>query len=133
MYDKETQQLILKFIEYAQESKPSEFRLIVSWKEYRYFIGKCRSYKLLLKGLKKSSKRLLRRYHNSVLDGTSNFNTLLAYQRLVSTIIFYEKELATTKDMIDEYVTYLYDGNWFWSFIGFRRHDKDMIDFRKRD
>jgi hypothetical protein len=51
----------------------------------------------------------------------------------MTTISFYEKELDTVKDMIDEYTTYLYAGNFFWSFIGFRRHEEDMRDFRKKD
>lgn len=133
MHDTEAQQLLLEIIEYAQEAKPSEFHLIVNWEDYKYYCGKARSYKLLVKGLNKSANRLFKKYCKSVTVGISNFTTLLAYQRLIQTLEFYQKELATVQDMIDEYITYLFDGNLFWSFIGFQRPDKDMRDFRRKD
>lgn len=134
MQNTELQNMLLKIIDHAQTAKLSKFCLITNWKEYRMYKGKYKAFKLLLRGLNKSSDRLFKRYCRGVTVGLSNFNTLLAYQRLCTTKAFYEKELATIADMLDEYETYLFSGaNLLWSYLGFQRLDVDMRDFRKKD
>lgn len=132
MHDIEAQQLLLEIIEHAQEAKPSEFRLITSLRDYKYYCGKVRSYKLLVKGLKKSTNRLFKKYCKSVTVGISNLTTLLAYQRLIQTLEFYQKELDTFVDMLDEYETYLFSGNLLWTIaMGIPRTEDQMRDYRK--
>lgn len=133
MVTTEFQEMILKIIEHAETAKLSEFQLITTWVEYRNYKGKRKAFKLLVKGLHKSSDRLFKKYCNAVTAGVSDFTTLLAYQRLIATKEFYEKEIETLTDMIDEYETYLFAGDLFWAFIGFRRREEDMLDFRKKD
>jgi lipoate-protein ligase A len=132
MHDTEAQQLLLEIIEHAQEAKLSEFRLITSLGEHKYYRGKVRSYKLLVKGLKKSANRLFKKYCKSVTAGISNLTTLLAYQRLIQTLEFYQKELDTFVNMLDEYETYLFSGNIFWTIaMGMPRTEDQMRDYRK--
>ena len=133
MVTPEFQEMILKVIEHAETAKLSEFQLITTWAEYRNYKGKCKAFKLLVNGLRKSSNRLFKKYCRAVTNGISDFTTLLAYQRLIATKEFYEKEVEILTDMIDEYETYLFSGDLFWAYIGFRRREEDMIDFRKKD
>lgn len=133
MVTPEFQEMILKVIEHAETAKLSEFQLITTWAEYRTYKGKRKAFKLLVNGLRKSSNRLFKKYCRAVTAGISNFTTLLAYQRLIATKAFYEKEVETLTDMIDEYETYLFSGDLFWAYIGFRRCEEDMIDFRKKN
>lgn len=133
MVTPELQEMILKVIEHAETAKLSEFQLITTWAEYRNYKGKRKAFKLLVNGLRKSSNRLFKRYCSAVISGISDFTTLLAYQRLIATKEFYEKEVEILTDMIDEYETYLFSGDLFWAYIGFRRREEDMVDFRKKD
>ena len=132
MLNTEARELLLEIIDHAKETKPSEFRLLTNWEDYRYYLGKCRSYKLLVKGLKKSSDRLFKKYCKSVIAGVSDLVTLLAYQRLINTMSFYQKEVETLQDMIDEYQTYMFSGNFFWAYVmQYPRDERDLRDFRK--
>jgi hypothetical protein len=134
MATSEFQEMILKVIKHAETAKLSEFQLIATWAEYRNYKGKRKAFKLLVDGLRKSSDRLFKKYCRGVTVGFSNFNTLLAYQRLVSTAEFYKKELAVIDDMLDEYETYLFSqGNLLWAHLGAYRSDADMRDYRKKD
>ncbi len=132
MASAELMDMILKVIEHAETAKLSEFQLITTWAEYRKYRNKRKAFKLLINGLRKSSNRLFKRYCRTVTAGISNFTTLLAYQRLYTTMKFYEKEIETLSDMLDEYETYLFLGNLFWAYIGFSRSAEDMVDFRKK-
>ena len=129
----ELQETLLKLIEHAETAKSSEFQLITTWAEYRKFKDKHKAFKLLVNGLKKSSNRCFKKYRRSVIAGISDFTTLLAYQRLSATLEFYQKEVDTLADMIDEYEAYLFYGNLFWAYIGFGRSEADMVDFREKD
>lgn len=132
--DTERQKLLLQIIEHAQEAKLSEFRLITDLADYRYYKGKYKSYKYLVKGLNKSAERCFKKYCNAVTSGVSNLTTLLAYQRLVQTSEFYQKELNTFADMLDEYDTYLFSGNLIWTYVlGCPRTEDQMRDYRKKD
>ena len=129
----EFQEMIMKVIEHAETAKLSEFQLITTWAEYRKVKDKRKAFKLLVNGLKKSSNRCFKKYCRAVTAGISDFTTLLAYQRLWTTKEFYEKEIETLTDMINEYEAYLFYGNLFWAYIGFVRSDVDMVDFREKD
>lgn len=132
MLNTEAQELLLEILDHARETKPSEFRLLTDWESYRYCIKKRRSYKILVKGLKKSSDRMIKKYCKSVIAGISDLVTLLAYQRLVDAMNFYQKEVNTLSDMIDEYQTYMFSGNFFWAYVlQYPRAERDLRDFRK--
>lgn len=133
MQDLEVQQMMLTIIEHAQSAKPTEFRFIGNWSEYRFYKGKRRFFKLLIKALQSGTSRLLKQYCASVVTGDTNFNKLLAYQQMQQVVSFYEHELQTVKDMIDEYETYLASGHFLWAFLGDPRAEEDLVDFRKKD
>lgn len=131
MNKKEEQQLLTTIFEQANSAKPSEFHFICNWTDYKFYRGKRKSYRLLIRILNKGATRLLRGYCNSVVTGDANFLKLLAYQQLLQVIEFYEKELNTYIDMINEYEAYLFEGNLLWSFLGGYRPEEDLRDFRE--
>lgn len=108
MLNTETQQMMLTIIEYAKSAKPSEFRLLRNWSDYRYHVGKRRSFKLLVRALQSGSDRLFKNYCKSILC-LEDFNKLLAYKQLQGVIKFYKQELATVTKMIDEYEARLWN------------------------
>lgn len=131
MCNNETQQMLMTIIEHAKTAKPSEFRFLRTWRDYKFCKGKVSSFKLLVTGLNKTSERLFKKYYKGVLCCDSNFNQLLAYQQLQQVIRFYQQELATYVSMVYEYEAYIMEGHFFPSFLGEIRADSDLHDFRE--
>lgn len=122
MTDSESKQLLLDIINKAQEGVHLPFRQIVAWGEFRFVELQAKSTKLVIRTLKASAKNLFKEYCKDVIDGTSEINKLLAYSELCDIIAFYEEELNTLKQMLDEYDEYLGDwGNFINAFLGGRR------------
>lgn len=131
MKDKETQQLIISVLEFARDTKPSEFRLLRTWSEYSTYKRKRSAYKLLVRGLTKTSDRLFKKYCYGICIGEGNINQLLAYQQLQQTLQFYQHEVDVFTDIIYEFEAYLMEGNLLGSFMGEIRSISDMHDFRE--
>ena len=131
MHNNEIQQMLMTIIEYAKSAKLSEFHFIRDWYDYRFCSAKCSSFKLLIKGLRKTSNRLFKKYCLSVASGEGNFNQLLAYQQLQQVIRFYQYELDNYTNMVHEYNAYLMDGHLISAFFGEFRADSDLHDFRE--
>ena len=131
MCNNETQQMLMTIIEHAKTAKPSEFRFLRTWKDYKFCKGKVSSFKLLVSGLNRTSERLFKKYYKGVLSCDNNFNQLLAYQQLQQVIRFYQQELVTYVSMTYEYEAYLMEGHFLSSFLGEIRADSDLHDFRE--
>lgn len=132
MHNTEEQELMTTIIEQAQSGQCTEFRFIRSWSEYRFYRGKRRSFKLLVRALQSGTERLFKSYCDSVIQGSSNFVKLLAYQQMQQIIKFYKTEIETITYMIHEYEAYLTSGHFFWAFLGGQRVEEDLVDFRGR-
>lgn len=117
-------------IEHAQSKRFTEFHFIHNWSEYRFYKGKYRTFKFLIKALLKSSNKLFRSYCDEVINGTANFTRLLAYNQMQHVIAFYQQEVATLCNMIYEYEAYLTAGNFLYAFLGGGRADEHLVDFR---
>lgn len=131
MQNPEVQQMLLKIIEHAQTAESTEFHFLRNWAEYRFFISKRRSFKLLIKAVQNGADRLFKNYCKGIVTGESNFTKLLAYQQLLPVIAFYQHELQVIADMLDEYDAYLAKGNFLRSFLGDPRAEADLVDFRR--
>lgn len=130
MQEDEIKQFLISIMEHASTAKLPEFHFIRYWSEYQFCRRKRTSLKLLLKTLRRISKRLFKKYHKSVCKDKGNFNQLLAYQQLQVTMQFYQQELQVYTDMIYEYEAYLMEGNFFAAFLGNIRDYADLRDFR---
>lgn len=121
MQDTEAQELLLEILNQAEEGKSIEFHLIISWAEFRFYLQTFRSTKLVIKVLKDATANLFKSYCREVSAGSADFTQLLAFSQLQDTIIFYERDLATLKRMLDEYDEYLGHGHFWYSFLGGER------------
>ena len=121
MQDTEAQQIILNIIEHAQQDKALEFKLIISWSEFRYYYRMSKSTKIIIKVLNAAAENSFKAYCRNIITGTQDFNILLAYSQICELRQFYEKDLDTIKKMLDEYDNYLGQGHFWYSFLGGER------------
>lgn len=121
MNDNETQQILEEILDYAENGEPIEFRLIKSLADYRSRLISYKATKLVIKMLKQSSKSLFKTYCKDVTSGISDVTKLIAYSQLGDIIRFYEQDLKTLYDMLDEYEEYIWSGNLFYSLMGGKR------------
>ena len=75
----------------------------------------------IIKVLKTASKSLFKEYCKSVTSRISDVTQLIAFTQLGDIIAYYEAELKTLDEMLDEYEEYLWSGNFFYSFLGGER------------
>lgn len=123
--------MLREIIEHAQTAAPHRFLYICTWEDYKFYKGKLRSFKLLVRALNSGATRLFRKYCNSTDFGTGNLTKLIAYKQLQDIIHFYKTDINTFEDMLAEYRAYLSSGHFLDSFLGQRRHFQDLYDFRK--
>ena len=121
MQNTEAQQLMLTIIERAESGQFTEFRLITSWAEFRFYRKNARATRLVIKALKASANNLFKEYCRDVTKGRQTVDKILAYTQILDIAAFYEKELDTVKRMLDEYDEYLGKGHFWYSFLGGER------------
>ena len=77
---------------------------------------------------------IYKEYCKQVRDGNADFEMLVAYKQYQHCIEFYEKELSTVLDMLDEYWAYVWQGHFLSQFIyGYDRESWHMWDHRTGD
>ena len=116
----DSEQVLLAIIEQAQ-AEPSQFRFITSLADYRYCLNLYKSTKLVIKVLKTTANNLFKVYCKDVTSGISDFTQLVAYEELGDITGFYENELNTIYNMLDEYEEYLWAGNLWYALMGGER------------
>jgi hypothetical protein len=121
MNNNEAQQVLSAILEQATEGESSEFRFITSWADFKECFISYKSTKVVIKILKKASKRLFKTYCKDVISGISDITKLLAYSQLDDVIDYYKKELKTLDDMLNEYEDYLRSGNILYALMGGER------------
>ena len=114
---KEDKELLAEIIKRAEAGEHIKFEYIKSWREYKTRILNYKATEMLIKGLERSAKSLLKRYYKAVELGKGDVTTLLVRKALLDTKSFYDKELAMIDDMISEYDAFLLDGNFISQFI----------------
>lgn len=121
MQNIEAQQLLLDILKCAEEGKYTDFHLITSWNEFRFYARSARSTKLITKTLKAAANNLFKEYCKDIVTGSTDVNKLLAYTQLQKVLAFYSKDLAIIQRMLDEYDDYLGHGHFWFSFLGGER------------
>lgn len=81
----------------------------------------------LFKGLEENSAKS---YVELIKNGKQSTEVLLANIQFKQCVKFYEKELATLKDMLKEYNAYVFSGNVIKTLLGIYRSEQDMVDYR---
>lgn len=121
MNNTEAQQLLLEIIEQAQKKKFTRFRLITSWADFRACRKNAIATKLIIRVLQDSAKNLFKGYCKSIKAGNQDVQQLLAYNEIGEITAFYEEELDTLLQMLDEYDKYLEQGHFWYSILGGKR------------
>jgi hypothetical protein len=121
MNDNEAQQILEEILAQAEAGQATEFRLINSWAEFREVNRTYKANKIIVNMLKQSSKSLFNTYCKDVIAGISDVTKLIAYSQLVDVIDFYQNEVKTLDDMLNEYDDYLWHGNIFYALMGGER------------
>jgi hypothetical protein len=121
MQDNEAQQLLLEILSQAEEGKFTEFHLITSWAEFKFYWRSSLSTRLIIRTLEKAANNLFKAYCKKVATGSADVSELLAYSELQEVIAFYTKDLVTIRRMLDEYDEYLGHGHFWYSFLGGER------------
>jgi len=121
MQNTEAQQILLSIIEQAEQENYTLFQFITSWAEFKFYYKKLMSTKLVIRILRTSADNLFNSYCKDIANGTQDVSKLLAYSQLGDIKAFYERDLETVKQMLDEYDEYLGQGNFLYSFLGGER------------
>lgn len=121
---------IFKRVELEVHTSP-EF--IKSYKDYKVRKINLKALRLLVHGLERNAKHILKDYCRGITKGTEDFTKLLAYRSILKAIAFYKKEIDIILDMIYEYDAYLMDGNYLTSVLGEIRPISELWDRRDMD
>jgi hypothetical protein len=121
MNNDEAQQILEEILAQAEAGQSTEFRFITSWADFKACNRNYKANKIIIHMLKQSSKRLFKTYCKDVIAGISDVTKLLAYSQLDDIIDYYQKELKTLDDMLNEYEDYLWSGNILYALMGGER------------
>lgn len=86
---------------------------------------------LLVKSLRESADKVFKRHCKAVTAGNSDVLTMIAYCTVKNVLRFYEEELNTITEMIDEYECYLARGNWLDFVFNLQRPIDKLWDHRR--
>ena len=112
----------------ANENQPFQF---IGSLQDRYAAKKCiHATKKVIKLFKHLEEDSALTYSDLIKQGKQNLEVLLANIQFKQCVNFYEKELATLKDMLKEYHAYVFGGNVIKTLLGIYRSEQDMVDYR---
>lgn len=112
----------------AGESQP--FQLIGSLDEWSAAKTCVKVTKKVVRLFKRLEENSAVSYVELIKKGKQNAEVLLAHLQFKRCVEFYEKEVATLKDMLKEYRAYVFGGNLMKTLLGFYRAEDDMVDYR---
>ena len=127
MNDTDARHILLEIINQAQEGNSLQFQYIRSWQEFKFRWRQAKSTKVVIKTLQVSADNLFNEYCKDVITGISDVTKLFAYSELQAIIAFYENDLITLQEMLDDYDDYLGKGNFWYSFLGGERETWNIL------
>ena len=123
MQDIESQEIVEKLIQRAQENIHTVVYPIDTWTEYKYYRGQRRAFKVVIKLLTRSADAVFKDYCKSIPSGEGVFFKLLAYAQFQDIIEYYVEEQKIIEGMIVDYENYLASGHFISAFLGGYRED----------
>jgi hypothetical protein len=125
------QNLIHQLINRAESGEHTAFSYIQTWREYVIVRETRKIFRSYVKGLRATSETLFKHYCRDLVSQKEQFSKLLTCSVLDNAAVFYEGEINILEDMLDEYETYLFSGNWLdFLFLRQRPYEK-LWDHRK--
>jgi hypothetical protein len=123
MQDIESQEIVERLIQRAQENIHTVVYPIDTWAEYKYYRGQRRAFKVVIKILTRSADAVFKDYCKSIPSGEGVFFKLLAYAQFQDIIEYYVEEQKIIEGMIADYENYLASGHFISAFLGGYRED----------
>lgn len=80
----------------------------------------------------KQARGFMQKYLDGLKAGTPDVKFLITYRDFKLCADFYEQEVKTCDDMLDEYRCF-FNANWHFitiGLLGFERREEDMVDYR---
>lgn len=112
----------------ANENQPFQFiGSLAEWSAAKTCVKATKKVVKLFKSLEENSAAS---YVELIKKGKQSAEVLLAHLQFKRCAEFYEKEVATLKDMLKEYRAYVFGGNIMKTLLGFYRAEDDMVDYR---
>ena len=112
----------------ANDSQPFQFiGSLAEWSAAKTCARATKKVVKLFKGLEENSAKS---YVELIKNSKQSTEVLLANIQFKQCVKFYEKELATLKDMLKEYRAYVFGGNVIKTLFGIYRSEQDMVDYR---
>lgn len=112
----------------ANENQPFQFiGSLAEWSAAKTCVRATKKVVKLFKSLEENSAMS---YVELIKNGKQSTEVLLANIQFKQCVKFYEKELATLKDMLKEYNAYVFGGNVIKTLLGIYRSEQDMVDYR---
>ena len=114
----------------AESGKHRQFQFLQNSFEYSKARKIRRAERLLVASIRKSAKKLFKKYCKTIPSGEADMFILMAYCTTAKMLGFYEEELNILSDMIHEYEVYLATGNLLDFVFGFQRPIDKLYDHR---
>jgi hypothetical protein len=123
--DEQNDLIATEVVERARTKNYTEVRPIRSMDELIGYYLYIKSTKVVIKVLNKSSNKLFKTYCEEILTGAADVDVLLAYTQLMEIKDFYIEDLARLQQVVNEYKTYLCQGNFIRALLG---EERDLGD-----
>lgn len=124
-------ELVQKLLDRARNDDHSKFEFIKDLNEYSAAQTFKKAVAQVAKSFYRSTRQLLDTYFKQLKEDVAKVELLVAAKDMEKVAEFYKAECALAGDMIDEYQTYLSHGHTIDAFMGKRRVEQDLYDFRK--
>ena len=131
--DKTEEKFFTDLVERALNGKQSNFEYIRCWQERNAVKTYQLGIEAVLKVFTEICDKVYKTYVLQVREGEGDLQVLLALKRFKQCLVFYEKELEISKDMLSEYWEYIWDWHIIDTLVGNYRPVEDLWDHRRRD
>ena len=119
----------------AEEGTHSDFEYIRSLSEYWVVIKMQKALQKVKNSFKDAYNKAVNLYSQQIKKTKktkTDMNLLLSIVKFEFVYNFYAEEYNILEDMKDEYRSFLNDGNWLKSILGYYREGFECWDYRKR-
>lgn len=110
-------EIFLDIVNYASAGEHTKFGRLRNSSEYIEGRLTRRSIKVLLSSLQHAADRVFKKYCKDVIKQQANVSSLLAYKKFQHVISFYKEELRLLEETLNDYETYLAEGNFINAFV----------------
>lgn len=110
-------EIFLDILNYASAEEHTKFRRLQNSTEYIESRLTRMSIKVLIRSLQSAANQVFKKYCKDVAKQQANVDSILAYNKFQYIIRFYKEEFRLIDEILNEYETYLAEGNFIDAFV----------------